>query len=141
MSDVLGPDGKKAVSEKENKTYMAGGLRFSTALAPDELISKALAGAKHVIGSGAYEKSMRMVQNHAIAQAEADQAAANVSDPFTMEPAAMAVFMYLCREIEYRDKVFAEISESLERLGSDPISTTHPYPAPEKKDEPSGKGD
>ena len=131
MSLLVGPDGKTPVkSDMPKLEYRAGGLRFLTELIPDALLTKALLGAKEMIGQQIYALTLRKTKSATIAQSEAQTAAAATQDPFTMEPAAMAVFMYLSREIEYRDKVIEQISERLVAIGADPINVEHPYPEP-----------
>jgi len=76
-----------------------------------------------------------------IAQAEAIAAAEAVADPFEMEPCAMAVFMFLSRELEYRDLIIAQMNERLVILGASPLDVKHPYPTkwpePPPEEEPS----
>jgi len=73
---------------------------------------------------------MRETGNKVVAQAEGNSAAAGVRDPFMLEPAAMAVFMYVAREIQFRDRVIADMNKRLVALGAEPIDLTHPHPVP-----------
>jgi len=128
---IVGPDGKTPIkSQAEMKRYRAGGLQFETNMTPDQLLSKSLNTARQAIGAQAYQAAMSKTGSAVAAQTEAQTAAMNVGDPFMIEPAAMAVFMYLCREIEYRDMVIAEINKRLEALGAGPVELEHPYPPP-----------
>lgn len=131
MSGIVGPDGSPVKSEVERKKYAAGGLAFEHDALPEQLLTKALNQARQAIGTQAYQQAMQRVANAAVANIEAQTAASNVKDPFLLEPAAMAVFMYLCREIEYRDEVIAQINKRLENLGATPLDLEHPYPEPE----------
>lgn len=131
MSGIVGPDGSPVQSEVKRKKYSAGGLAFEHDAIPEQLLGKALTQARQAIGSQAYQQSMQRVANAAVANIEAQTAASNVNDPFTLEPAAMAVFMFMCREIEYRDKLIEQINKRLEILGAAPLDLEHPYPEPE----------
>jgi len=131
MSGIVGPDGNPVQSEVEKKKYAAGGLAFEHDAVPEQLLGKALNQARQAIGTQAYQQAMQRVANASVANVEAQTAASNVNDPFLLEPAAMAVFMYLCREIEYRDKLIGQISKRLENLGETPLDLEHPYPEPE----------
>lgn len=131
MSGIVGPDGSPVQSEVKKKKYAAGGLAFEHDAVPEQLLGKALNQARQAIGTQAYQQSMQRVANAAVANVEAQTAASSVNDPFLLEPAAMAVFMYLCREIEHRDKVIDQINKRLENLGAAPLDLEHPYPEPE----------
>lgn len=131
MSGIVGPDGNPVQSEVEKKKYTAGGLAFEHDAVPEQLLVKALNQARQAIGTQAYQQAMQRVANAVAANVEAQTAASNVNDPFLLEPAAMAVFMYMCREIEYRDKVIDQINKRLENLGATPLDLEHPYPEPE----------
>lgn len=128
MSIILGPDGNTPIkSNLQKKTYKAGGLRIQTELTPDMMLSKAAQGAGQLIWNQVFEQTMRSSGSAVEAHQAARAATVNV-DPFTLEPSAMAVFMYLSREIEYRDRIIDQINDRLRLLGSDPIDMTHPYP-------------
>lgn len=139
---IVGPDGKTPIkSEAEMKRYRAGGLQFDTNMTPDQLLSKALNTARQAIGAQAYQAAMQKTGSAVAATTEAQTAAMNVGDPFMIEPAAMAVFMYLAREIEYRDLVIAEINKRLEALGAGPVELEHPYPPPPPQEAPESAED
>lgn len=128
---ILGPDGKTPIkSEVPVKRFSAGGFAFDAPMEPDQLLGKALNMSRQAIGAQAYQAAMQRTQSAVAAQTEANTAAMNVGDPFMIEPAAMAVFMYLSREVEYRDRVIAEINKRLEALGAAPVEVEHPYPPP-----------
>jgi len=132
---ILGPDGKTPVNSKVEVTrFSAGGFAFDAPMQPDQLLGKALNMSRQAIGAQAYQAAMQRTQSAVAAQTEANTAAMNVGDPFMIEPAAMAVFMYLCREVEYRDKVITEINKRLEALGAAPVEVEHPYPPPPMPD-------
>ncbi len=142
MSTIVGPDGQTPMQSEEaapTKKFLAGGLSFKTQLVPEMLLDKALKGAKQMVGAQAYQAALERTKSHTIAQTEGQTAAATVGDPFLMEPCAMAVFMYLSREIEYRDLVIEQLNERLESLGAKPIDVAHPYPepAPPPEEEPA----
>ena len=128
---ILGPDGKTPIkSEVPVKRFSAGGFAFDAPMEPDQLLGKALNMSRQAIAAQAYQAAMQRTQSAVAAQTDANTAAMNVGDPFMIEPAAMAVFMYLSREIEYRDRVIAEINKRLEALGAAPVEVEHPYPPP-----------
>lgn len=149
MSGLVGPDGKTPIqSDLPQKEFRAGGLQFGTVMTPDMLLNKAIQGAAQAIAQQTYQAVAQRLsasplmkvppsQIHSQATAEAQKAAAKVRDPFTLEPAAMAVFMYLSREIEYRDMLIGQISERLQGLGAEPLDLTHPYPVPPPKESES----
>jgi hypothetical protein len=131
MSRLVGPDGKTPIkSDAPLVKYQAGGLMFETQMIPDDLLNKALQGAKQMIGGQIYAAAMKRTGSVVAAQAECNSAAAGVRDPFMLEPAAMAVFMYLSREIQFRDRVLAEVNERLVALGAEPVDLTHSHPVP-----------
>lgn len=137
MSEILGPDGKTPVkSDAPLIQYKAAGLRFDTQLSPEDLLNKAINGAQQAIAAQVYQSSMQKSGSAVVARSEANSAAANVTDPFMLEPCAMAVFMYLSREIEYRDLIIEQINKKLQDLGQEALDLTHPYPL-EKKEEKS----
>lgn len=125
-------DGKTPIaSEVEKVEYKAGGLKVQSPMKPDDLLNKALAGARQAMANQAGAQMLEQTKSHAIAQQAAQAAAENMHDPFGLEPAALAVFMYLSREIEYRDMIIEQISKELAVLGRKPIDVKHPYPYPE----------
>lgn len=131
MSSLVGPDGKTPIqSDLPQKMFRAGGLKFQTELTPDMLLTKALQGAQQALANQAYQQTFQQTKSATAATAAAQTAATGCGDPFTLEPAAMAVFMYLAREIEYRDLVIQQINERLSGLGAEPIDVEHPYPVP-----------
>lgn len=139
MSGLVGPDGKTPIqSDLPTKKFRAGGLQFDTVMTPDMLLTKALQGAQQALANQAYQETMQRLKSAVAAQSAAQTAASTCGDPFTLEPAGMAVFMYLAREIEYRDKVIEQINERLVKLGAEPLDMTHPYPVP---DPPPPEGD
>ncbi len=145
MSGLVGPDGKTPIqSDAPKLDYRAGGLMFSTPMLPDHLLQKAVNAAQQAVAGSVYNDVFQKTNSAMAAQAEAQSAAASIGDPFTIEPAAMAVFMYLSREIEYRDRIIRDISERLEALGAEPLNLEHPYPLapkPEDADEESEESD
>jgi hypothetical protein len=138
MSVIVGPDGKTPLqsSDAPRMKYRAGGLSFESPLPPDALLTKAVAGAREAIGAQVYQATLQKTGSPTAAQAEASTAASTIGDPFVMEPAAMAVFMYLSREIEYRDLVIAQMNERLVSLGAKPLDVEHPYPVPVPEEAP-----
>lgn len=132
MSGLVGPDGKTPIqSDLPTHTYRAGGLRFDAKLTPDMLLTKAVQGAQQAVGQQIYAQVLQKTKSAFTAQTEAQTAASNVRDPFTLEPCAMAVFMYLSRELEYRDKIIEQLNDRLTKLGAEPLDLTHPYPIPD----------
>lgn len=127
MGNIVGADGKPASEEVKQYEYVAGGLRMRTSLIPDDLLRKALAGAKAAAAQQAGSETLASTKSHALAAASANAAANGMADPFALEPAAMAVFMYLSREIEYRDAVIKRISDELVKLGADALDVKHHY--------------
>ena len=82
----------------------------------------------YAVGQQAFSQAMQRTGNAVVAQTEAQTALAGIQDPFAMEPCAMAVFMYLSREVEYRDAVIEQLNERLVGLGAKPLDVEHPYP-------------
>ncbi len=109
--------------------YKAGGLAFSTPSTPNSNLTSAFVRAKQSMGQRAFMGAKNLDETDAVAQAKAQDAAEAVVDPFEMEPCAMAVFMFLSREVEYRDLVIEQLNERLVELGVKPIDVEHPYPA------------
>ena len=144
MSGIVGLDGKTPIrSEQEAKArakeselhYKAGGLHFGSDMTPEAMLQGALEKAQQSVGNKAYNESRSSGNNDQSAQMAGTMAASAVTDPFMMEPAAAAVFMYLSRELEYRDGIIAQLSERLVALGAEPLDTIHPYPvAPKVED-------
>jgi hypothetical protein len=138
---IVGLDGKTPIkAEAPSIDYSAGGLEFKSSAKPNDMLTKAVVGAKQAIGQQAFSRAMQMSKNTVVAQTEAQTAAAGVNEPFLMEPAAMAVFMYLSHEVEYRDSVIEQLNERLVSLGAEPIDVEHPYPpaspVPPQEEEP-----
>jgi len=131
MSGLVGPDGKTPIqSDLPKKKFRAGGLQFDTVMTPDMLLNKALQGAQQAVANQAYQQTMQQTKSAVAAQSAASTAAAACGDPFTLEPSAMAVFMYLAREVEYRDLIIEQLNDRLVKLGAEPLDLTHPYPVP-----------
>lgn len=144
MSGIVGLDGKTPIRlEQKSKDkakesefhYMAGGLRFGSSVAPDAMLQSALERSQQMIGQQAYNKALSERKNAQVAQVMAVTAVSTMTDPFAMEPCAAAVFMYLSRELEYRDSIIAQMNERLQGLGAKPLDLTHPYPLPLEKPE------
>ena len=144
MSGIVGLDGKTPIrSEQEAKTkakeakfhYMAGGLRFGSGVTPDTMLQSALERSQQMIGQQAYNRALSEGKNAQVAQVMAVTAVSTMTDPFAMEPCAAAVFMYMSRELEYRDRIITQMNERLQALGAKPLDLTHPYPIPLEKPE------
>lgn len=142
MSGIVGLDGKTPIqSDLPQHKFRAGGLQFETTMTPDMLLSKALQGARQALAGQAYQQAMQQTGSPTAAQGAAQTAAASCGDPFALEPTAMAVFMYLAREIEYRDGIIEQIRDRLVKLGSEPLDLTHPYPLPDPPPEDAPSDD
>jgi len=142
MSLIVGLDGKTPIkSEAPSINYSAGGLKFDASAKPNDLLTKAIVGAKQSFGQRVFAEVMQRTQSAVAAQTEAQSAVAGIADPFTMEPCAMAVFMYLSREVEYRDAVIEQLNERLVGLGAEPIDVEHPYPPTEPAPEEEAEED
>lgn len=137
---IVGPDGKTPLkSDAPQIEYHAGGLKLGTPVIPDMLLTDALQRAQQTIGNQIYAQVFEKTGNRAAAQTEAQTAVAGIGDPFTLEPCALAVFMYLSREVEYRDMLIAQLNERLVKLGADPLDVEHPHPLPSEPE--SGDGE
>jgi hypothetical protein len=142
MSLIVGLDGKTPIkSEIPSISYSAGGLKFDAPAKPNDMLTKAIVGAKQAVGQQAFSQAMQRTGNAVVAQTEAQTALAGIQDPFAMEPCAMAVFMYLSREVEYRDAVIEQLNERLVGLGAKPIDVEHPYPPTEPVPEEEAEED
>lgn len=136
---LVGPDGKpidlskaKIIGEEEH-AYEAGGLRITWPDTPEKALQRSLGGAQQMIAQATGQKVLEKTGSHAAAQQEAVTAAANVKNPFQIEPAASAVFMLLSREIEYRDAVIEMLCE---KIGIDPADLPKkPWPDPKDTEE------
>ncbi len=141
-SVIVGPDGKTPVqSEVEPIEYRAGGLLFKTPMTPGDVLTQAVQSAQHMIGAQVYDQVFKETRSALAAQTKAQVAASEVGDPFTLEPAAMAVFMYLSREIEFRDALLEQLNDRLVELGVEPLDLTHPYPLPPEPEPDDGDGE
>ena len=130
MTGLVGPDGKTPLKAEGKKiSYQAGGLQFNSPVEPDAMLVHALNKSKQAVGNNVFTQVLQNNGTELQAQMEATSAVNGLTDPFAMEPCAAAVFMYMSREIEYRDKIISQILERLAELGANPIDTTHPYPA------------
>ena len=131
--------GNPVILDREEKEYSAGGLRVKLQATPEDMLQRALAGAQKMAGQQAGMIAMQKTGSQAIAQQEAMEVASKVTDPFAMEPAALAVFLLLAREIEFRDKVIADLASRLDKLDNKKTNLEHPYPSvsiqePKKKE-------
>jgi len=117
-------------------SYKAGGLAFNAPSTPNSNLTNAFVRAKQSMGQRAFMGAKNLDETDAVAQAKAQDAAEKVVDPFEMEPCAMAVFMFLSREVEYRDLVIEQLNERLVELGVKPIDVEHPYPASPAEEPP-----
>ena len=122
MSGLVGPDGKTPVqSDMPERRYRAGGLEIKTPGTTSLLLQRAMEGAQQMIGQQVYAAALQRSGSAAVAQQEAQTAVTSIRDPFQLEPCALAVFMYLAREIEHRDRVLSEMNEKLKALGAEPV--------------------
>ncbi len=136
MSELVGPDGHTPlVAETEKISYKAGGLRLDIdeAITPDVVLKQALAAAQQMIGQQAAGQHMQQTGSQVAAEIAGRTAASGVKDPFSMEPCALAIFMYLAREIEYRDRVIGDMAKRLDTLDGGKTDLEHPYPPSSKK--------
>jgi len=131
MADILDISGRKISKEKKEdpgksetgkeKVYDAGGIALKTVHVPKDMLDKALHGARAYFANQAFGQAFKRSGDQLLARAEAEAEASKVTDPFTMEAAALAVFMALAREISRRDSLIEQINERLKSLGQDPI--------------------
>jgi hypothetical protein len=145
MSNLVGPDGHTPlVAEKMKISYKAGGLRIDidASLPPDVILTQALGRAQQAIGQQAAAQEMQKSGSQAAAQLAGQAAASGIRDPFTMEPCALAIFMYMSRELEYRDRVIEDMAKRLDALDGGETKLEHPYPPSEKMiNESNGQAD
>lgn len=114
---IVGPDGQTPLSsEAKAQAYKVGGVRIDSADTPESMLSKALIGAQQVIAQQVGTMSLQRSGSQIVAQAEAQQAAAKVTNPFQIEPCALGLFMLMAREIEHRDNVIAALAERLDKV-------------------------
>jgi hypothetical protein len=112
---LVGPDGKTPVSS-ESVEYAAGGVQINSTDTPESLLIKALSGAQQAVAQQAGVVALQRTQSQVVAQAEAQSAALQVTNPFHLEPCALSVFMILAREIGHRNKIIAVLAERLDKL-------------------------
>jgi hypothetical protein len=136
MSEIVGLDGKpisepdekpKEQEVKKKHTYKAGGLKMESTLTPDVVLQDALSRIQKMVGEQTYMATLKKYKDAIMANAHAQAAVSRENDPFGMEPCAMAVFMYLCREIDHRDRIIEQIQDRLTSLGAEPLNTSHLY--------------
>ncbi len=140
MTGLVGPDGKTPLKVEGKKiSYQAGGLKFDSTVEPDAMLLHALTKSKQSVGNNVFTQVLQNNGTELQAQLQATTAANGVTDPFAMEPCAAAVFMYLSREIEYRDKIIAQLVDRVVALGADPVDMTHPYPLPSQPGAPKAE--
>lgn len=139
-SGIVGPDGKTPIqSDAPQFDYHAGGLKIRTPMVPDAMLTDALQRAQQTIGNQIYGQVLKKTGSAVAAQTEAQTAVAGIGDPFTLEPCAAAVFMYLAREVEYRDLIIEQLNERLVSLGAQPLDVEHPYPLPPEPEPGEGE--
>ena len=114
---IVGPDGQTPIStDAETIKYSAGGIQLDSTDTPESTFQKALAGAQQVIAQQVGAATLQSTGSHTIAQTQAQQAAARVSNPFQIEPCALGVFMLLSREIEHRDRIISALAKRLDKV-------------------------
>ena len=146
---IVGPDGQTpVVSEAKLNDYAVGGVQVKSAETPEEVLHKALSNAQTVVAQQAGAAAFQKSQSHVVAQAEAQQAAMSVTNPFHIEPAALALFMLMSREIKHRNSVIAALAERLDKLdgqSSEELLKSAwldlPEVAPENEAEKSGESE
>jgi hypothetical protein len=116
MSLIVGPDGHEVSSQAKPIDYEVGGIRIGVAETPESMLQKSLAGAQQLIAQQAYQSTLEKTGSAIVAQTEAQSMASKVANPFHIEPAALAVFMLMAREIEHRDRVIAALASRLDAL-------------------------
>lgn len=116
MAAVNREESKRAAAIQKMEDAADPGPEKSAEQLSEEALAKAQALGKSIAAG------------EALAQAEAQAAAEGVVDPFEMEPCAMAVFMFLSRELEYRDLVIEQLNDRLISLGAQPLDVEHPHP-------------
>lgn len=113
---LVGPDGQEISSKTNPTTYEVGGIRVDAADTPEMMLQKALAGAQQIVAQQVGQMAMQRSGSQVVAQTEAQAAAGKVVNPFQLEPAALAIFMLMSREIEHRDRVIFELAKRLDAL-------------------------
>jgi len=126
---LVDASGNPVLLDREEKEYAAGGLRIRIQATPEDLLQRALAGAQKMAGQQVGMIVMQRTGSQVVAQKEAMEAASKITDPFAMEPGALAVFLYLAREIEYRDRVITDMAKRLDKLDDEKTDLEHPYPS------------
>jgi hypothetical protein len=113
---IVGLDGHEISSEKQNIRYEVGGVRIETPETPEVSLQRALEGAQILVGQQVGQAALNRSGSHVVAQAEAQTAASKVTNPFHLEPGALAVFMLMSREIEHRDRVIEALAKRLDAI-------------------------
>lgn len=121
MSEILGANGEKAAEQAQeqeapNFDYAVGGIEMASPETPETVLQRAVMGAKQIVHQQAGQAAMAQLNDHSIARQAANAAANACNNPFAIEPAALAVFMLMSREIEWRDKVISKFAERLDKL-------------------------
>ena len=149
MGKILGADGEKAASQAQgqeevpNFVYAVGGVEMATPEVPEVVLQRAVIGAKQITGQQAGQAAMAQLNDHSMAQQAANAAANACNNPFAIEPAALATFMLMSREIEWRDKVIAQLAERLDKLDGESSEALlkKPWPQQEAQGENAREGD
>lgn len=113
---LVGLDGQEISTEIKTAKYEVGGVQIDAADTPEMMLQKALAGAQQIVGQQVGQMAMQRSGSQVVAQTEAQAAASKVMNPFQLEPAALAIFMLMSREIEHRDRVISALAARLDAL-------------------------
>lgn len=116
---LVGLDGQKIAStdaEAEAVAYEVGGICIDAVDTPETTLQKALEGARQMVGQQVGQMALQRTGSEVVAVTEAQAAASKVTNPFQIEPCALALFMLMAREIEHRDGVMSALAARLDAL-------------------------
>jgi len=124
---ILGADGQEAKSEPKGDEspviqYAVGGVEVGSPETPEQVLGRAVLGAKQMVYAQSEAQAMQQLGDRSMAQKMASAAANSCNNPFTLEPAAQAVFMLMAREIEWRDQVIQSLCARLDKIDGESSS-------------------
>jgi hypothetical protein len=110
MVGLIRPDGTPV--EQPDIEYASGGFSFKTPALPSDLLNLALTKARQALAR------------------QDPIGATQLDNPFAMEPAAQAAFMFLVQEVGALNETIAKLQGQVDALENKPAPSpaTHPIP-------------
>lgn len=127
---------ERKVAEAIQHTYKAGGFEITIGGTPEAVLLQTLREKRNSVEQHVMMQGRAQNVDPMIASAAAKQESSKITHPFVGEHCALAVLMCLSREIEYRDRVIADLSKRLDALDGKTTDLEHPYPIPTPAEKP-----